>query len=223
VPLESLLSPPPASPTNALLERTLGPDWRCLPDVTIRVGADSGTVDLAALHPRHGVVLVAFLGEGEEASPDEAAAALRAMLGEQGFADRFPGQCNVTAVALAPNRRARLAEAIRAAAGEPPEAPPAEGWVAWLSERLVATPLQDQPPAPEPPLELRLDGPREPLFSSAELAPQKKKARRAPELALVVAALIALAAALSYVGGQGVAAYWNATVRPSLSFLASRG
>jgi hypothetical protein len=76
VPPDSLVTS--VAPATSLIERTLGPDWRCLADAVIRAGGESGPVDLVALHPRLGVVLVAFLDDDEEASPDEAVAALRA-------------------------------------------------------------------------------------------------------------------------------------------------
>ena len=57
MPPDSLITS--AAPATSLLERTLGPDWRCLADAVIRAGGESGPVDLVALHPRLGVVLVA--------------------------------------------------------------------------------------------------------------------------------------------------------------------
>ena len=182
MPPDSLATP--VAPATSLLERTLGPDWRCLPDAMIRAGGESGPVDLVALHPRLGVVLVAFLDDGEEASPDEAVAALQAMLREFGCAARFPGTLNAAAIALEPARRARLAEAIRAAAGDGPETPPPEGWLDWLAQRLT-TALSERPPsqaesAAEPALETeaelpRLVAPRERILLAQEpQAPAKR-------------------------------------------------
>ena len=196
-----------AAPVPSLLERTLGPDWRCLPDAVIRAGGEAGPVDLVALHPRLGVVLVALLAAGEEASPEEAVAALRSMLRELGCAERFPGQLNVAATILEPDRRARLAESIRAAAGDGPEAPAAEGWVDWLAEHLTAAPPKPERPrlvAPisaeaEPPaVTLPLTAPRERILLAAEAAAAKPH-----WLVHVTLAIIILAPVLAAVYARG--------------------
>jgi hypothetical protein len=152
------------APECRSLEQALGDDWRLVPDAVIRVKDEAGTVDLAALHPRRGAVLVAFVADGEEASPEEAVTAFRAMLGGLGFAERFPGTLKVAALALGPKARARIAEAIRTAAGEPCEAPPEPLWVAWLARRLAA----DATPLRLP----HLDAPREPIMPRPPARPR---------------------------------------------------
>src|SRR5260370_17171579 len=66
------------------------PGWRCLPGAVIRAGGEEGPVDLAALHAARGVALIAFLDEGQEASPEEARDALRTMLRDEGLHRPFP-------------------------------------------------------------------------------------------------------------------------------------
>lgn len=187
--------PAPIPSAVPLLERTLGSDWRCLTDAVICVGNESGPVDLAALHPVHGVVLVALLRKGEEACPAAAAESFRAMLRELDFAARFPGELHVAAIALDHARRDRLAAAIREAAGPLPESPPEPCWIDWLAERLRGTGRRElrlvaaaaeTPPEPA----LRLDGPRERL-----LPPEPAQPARWWGAALAVVAMLAIALA----------------------------
>src|ERR1700724_2734270 len=122
-----------APPAPALI-----PGWRCLPGAVIRAGGEEGPVDLAALHPAHGVALIAFLDEGQEASPEEAREALRSMLRDEGLQRRFPGELPIVALPVARAGRAQLAAAVdHAFAGVPAPTLPA-GWVDWLAERLAA-------------------------------------------------------------------------------------
>jgi hypothetical protein len=163
----------------------------------IRAGGEAGPVDLAALHPRLGVVLVAFVDAGEEASPEEAVAAFRTMLEEIGFAGRFPGRLNVAAITLGPNRRARLAEAIRAAAGDGPESPAADDWIGWLALRLAEPlPTPDLPrlvaphraDEPRPRGDARLAAPRERLVPPEGVPARKRRFLFFTALAILVLA-----------------------------------
>jgi hypothetical protein len=114
------------------------PGWRCLPGAVIRAGGEEGPVDLAALHPAHGVALIAFLDEGQEASPEEAREALRSMLRDEGLQRRFPGELPIVALPVARAARAQLAATVdHAFSGVPAPTLPA-GWVDWLAERLAA-------------------------------------------------------------------------------------
>jgi hypothetical protein len=114
------------------------PGWRCLPGAVIRAGGEEGPVDLAALHPARGVALIAFLDEGQEASPEEARDALRTMLRDEGLQRRFPGELPIVALPVPRTARAQLAATVdQAFAGMPAPTLPA-GWVDWLAERLAA-------------------------------------------------------------------------------------
>lgn len=114
------------------------PGWRCLPDALIRAYGEEGPVDLAALHPARGVALIAFLEEGQVASPEEAREALRAMLDDEGLPQRFPGELPIVALPIPHSAGARLAAMVEQAfSGMPsPTLPP--GWVDWVAERLTA-------------------------------------------------------------------------------------
>src|SRR5690348_5499776 len=114
------------------------PGWRCLPGAVIRAHGEEGPVDLAALHPARGVALIAFLDEGQVASPDEARAALRAMLDDEGLPQRFPGELPIVALPVPHGARGRLAATVEHAfSGMPaPTVPP--GWVDWVAERLTS-------------------------------------------------------------------------------------
>src|ERR1700722_6157371 len=74
------------------------PVWRWLADAVIRADGEEGPVDLVALHPARGVALIAFLDEGQEASPDEAREAFRTMLRDEGLPRRFPGELPIVAL-----------------------------------------------------------------------------------------------------------------------------
>lgn len=137
-PTERREPPPPA----------LIPGWRCFKRAEFRVEGEIGFVDLAALHVHRGVALVAMLEPNEDASPEEAQAAFRAMLQEAEFDKRFPGELPVVALTI------RLAEADQLAASverafaslTPPSL--AEDWVDWLAERLSPPPAEPELPQP---------------------------------------------------------------------------
>jgi hypothetical protein len=122
--------------------------WRCISRATIRAYGQEGYVDLVALHPSRGVALVAFLREGEEASPDEACEAFRVMLRDAGIDKRFPGVLPVVASLVPSASAGHLEELIERAFGvEPaPTAPP--GWVEWIAELLGPTRPKDTAPVP---------------------------------------------------------------------------
>jgi hypothetical protein len=142
-PVLLLERPDDPAATAAALAAALGRRWRVIADATLRVGEEEGKVDLVALHPRRGIALVGFLTAGEEANPEEAVAAMRAMLEELDIARHFPGQVTVVAllaplgVMASPGGLKRLATTVRAAfIGTSPTAA-AAGWVDWLAERLA--------------------------------------------------------------------------------------
>jgi hypothetical protein len=114
------------------------PGWRCLPDALIRAYGEEGPVDLAALHPARGVALIAFLEEGQVASPEEARDALRAMLDDEGLPQRFPGELPIVALPIPHSACARLAAMVEVAFSGMPAATLPAGWVDWVAERLTA-------------------------------------------------------------------------------------
>ena len=146
------------------------PGWRCLPDAVIRAHGEEGPVDLAALHPARGVALIAFLEEGQLASPEEARDALRAMLDDEGLSRRFPGELPIVALPVSHSARVRLAATVEQAFSglSAPTLPP--GWVEWVAERLAA-----KRPAAAPAIRLlapRRDEPApEKVFSALLLTP----------------------------------------------------
>ena len=146
------------------------PGWRCLPDAVIRAHGEEGPVDLAALHPARGVALIAFLEEGQLASPEEARDALRAMLDDEGLPRRFPGELPIVALPVSHSARVRLAATVEQAFSglSAPTLPP--GWVEWVAERLAA-----KRPAVAPAIRLlapRRDEPApEKVFSALLLTP----------------------------------------------------
>lgn len=120
-----------------LTEPPVLPGWRCLAGAVIRAHGEEGLVDLAALHPAHGVALVGFLDENEEGSPEEASDALRLMLREERFEQRFPGELPIVALLVPRDAHAHLAAHLeRSFADHPPPTVPA-GWSEWLAERLI--------------------------------------------------------------------------------------
>lgn len=181
------------------------PGWRCLPDAVIRAYGEAGPVDLAALNPACGVALIAFLDDGQEASPDEAREALRAMLREEGMPRRFPGELPVVALPVPRAARAQLAGIVAHAFSGLPAPTLAPGWVDWLAERLAperpaAAPVAPPLPAPrrdEPTPEkivsaLLLTAVAEPVTTVA--APQLQAPRRDEAAAEKPAGAIVLAA-----------------------------
>jgi hypothetical protein len=125
------------------------PGWRCVPQAKIRADGEEGFVDLAALNPTRGVALVALLEPDEEASPEEARAALRRMLAEEGFEQRFPGELPVVALTQRRAEADQLATAVETAFNALPRPGVAEDWVDWLAERLAPKPAAAEPPRPQ--------------------------------------------------------------------------
>ena len=171
------------------------PGWRCLPGAVIRAYGEEGPVDLAALHAARGVALVAFLDDGQRASPEEARDALRTMLRDEGLQRRFPGELPVVALPIPQAERAQLAATIEHAFVGMPAPTLAPGWVDWVAERLAAdrspaafgaprlqAPCRDEP-APEKVVSaLLLTSVAEPAMTTAAprlAAPQRGNA--APE------------------------------------------
>jgi len=165
------------------------PGWRCLPGAVIRAHGEEGPVDLAVLHPARGVALIAFLDEGQEASPEEARNALRTMLRDEGLQRRFPGELPIVALPVPRAAHAQLAVTVEHAfSGMPaPTLPP--GWVDWLAERLAAArpstaptasrllaPRRDEPMPEKVVSALLLTSAAEPAMTAAVprlLAPQR--------------------------------------------------
>jgi hypothetical protein len=130
------------------LSRALGETWRCIPDAVIRAYGEEGRVDLALLHPEHGIALVGFLDEGEEASPDEATEAFRAMLREDGFAGHCPGDVPVRAFAVPPSAVTALPDTLREACAAAPASTAPPEWVDWLAGRLAPAARHEEPAWP---------------------------------------------------------------------------
>ncbi|HWI26823.1 MAG TPA: hypothetical protein VN668_07610 [Stellaceae bacterium] len=150
---QAVLNAAEAAPEHVERERreppppALIPGWRCLPRALIRANGEEGYVDLAALNAVRGVVLVALLEPDEEASPEEARTAFLAMLEQEGFERRFPGELPVVALAQRRAEADQLAAAVDRAFAALPPVSFAEEWVEWLAERLGP---DAPPPAVEP-------------------------------------------------------------------------
>lgn len=195
--------PPPA----------LIPGWRCLPRALIRANGEEGYVDLAALHPARGVALVALLEPDEEASPEAARTALRAMLEQQEFEKRFPGELPVVALVHRRAAAERLAAAVEDAFAGLTRPGVAEGWIDWLAERmlpaaaaaaappaLVVPPREE--PAPERPAEvLLLAPPREEVLPASEAAAIAPPAEAPPQSAPARAGVLDWGASLGFAAG----------------------
>ncbi|MGO8918795.1 MAG: hypothetical protein ACLQJR_23080 [Stellaceae bacterium] len=123
-----------------------------------------------ALHPARGAALIALLEAGEEASPEEAHAAFRAMLEESGFNQRFPGELPVVALAARRAESDELAAAVERSFDALPRLTLAEDWVDWLAERLA--PADAEPSVPRLVAPAR-DAPEAP--SEAPPAPQPER------------------------------------------------
>jgi hypothetical protein len=127
------------------LAPTLIPGWRCISPAIVRAAGEEGFIDLVALHPARGVALVALLDADEEASPDEACAAFRAMLAEAGFAARFRGELPVVAVAERRSAAERLAAAVERRFAPLPRLTLDPDWVEWVAAQLGPSPVADAP------------------------------------------------------------------------------
>jgi hypothetical protein len=128
-------------------------DWEIFADPTIRARGEEGRVDFVLVNPRLGVALVGLFDDGEaEASSEEAAAAMREMLREAGFEDRFVGRLPIVAFTMRPERagelRRRIAEGF---ARQKPLSIPGTAWAEFVAERL-------DPGRALPPLTARIEG-----------------------------------------------------------------
>src|SRR5690348_6142901 len=129
-----LVMPIPADPSSP----SLLPGWRSVARAVIRVAGEEGSLDLVALHPGRGVALIAFLDDGEVASPEEARSAFLTWLGDEGFHRRFPGELPVVALAVPRQAStAELAKRLDLAFAATPAPGLSEGWVDWLGDQLV--------------------------------------------------------------------------------------
>jgi hypothetical protein len=146
---------PPSTERREPPPPALIPGWRCFERAEFRAEGETGFVDLAALHVRRGVALVAMLEPNEEASPEEARAAFRAMLQEAEFDKRFPGELPVVALAIRRADAEQLAASVERAFASLTPPSVAEDWVDWLGERLSppAEPALPQPRLVAPPRE----------------------------------------------------------------------
>jgi hypothetical protein len=192
-----------ARPLSARIADRLGPSWRCVADAVIRAWGEEGRVDLAALHPERGVVLLGFVEDGDEASPASAVEAFRAMLQDEGFAARFPGHLPVVALTAPPAMRARLAERVEAAFADGERPTVAPGWVDWLEARLdpgapataegtaprLVAPPRDEVPARGGASTLAVPG-REPPVRSASAGDNWRDWSRQLGFALAVVAML---------------------------------
>ncbi len=128
---------------HALLARRLDDSWQIAHGATIRAGGESGRVEFVLLHRQRGVALVGLIENGDEADPEAAVAAMRAMLRDLGFERRFPGHLPVVALALTPSETDRAVDLIDRAFAESAAAPAGvsdPGWVDWLAARLGDAP-----------------------------------------------------------------------------------
>jgi hypothetical protein len=183
--------------------QALIPGWRCLPGALIRAYGEEGPVDLAALHPARGVALIAFLEDGQVASPEEARDALQVMLRDEGLPRRFPGELPIVALPVPHHARARLAATVEQAfTGLPaPTLPP--GWVDWVAEQLdkrsevvpalrLVAPRRDEPTPDKILSALLLTSVTEPAATAAAprlIAPQRDEdaAAKAPSSIVLTA------------------------------------
>jgi len=137
-------TPMPAEPSLP----SLLPGWRTVARAVIHVAGEGGSLDLVALHPERGVALIAFLDEGEIASPEEAKSAFLAWLDDMGFHRLFPGALPVVAL-LVPRlaKTGELAERLDRAFAATPKAEPSAGWVDWIADHLVPSRAERAAPA----------------------------------------------------------------------------
>jgi hypothetical protein len=144
------------------LERELGPDWSVIQDCAIRAGGESQSVDFVLIHHAFGIAAVGA-APGRTGEPADAAAALRAMLTEIGFTQRFPGGIAVVAGRLTGAEPGNLAEQLFA--GEPRCTISDPTWPEWLIHRLVPAPaerrMRSVPPLPAGAARLRAPSPEE--------------------------------------------------------------
>lgn len=189
---QQVLDPPAAQGVDRPTEPVpqLGPDWRCFADGIIRAYGEEGRVDLVALHPVHGVALIGFLDEGEEASPEEAHQALRTMLRDEGFEKRFSGELSVIALALPRSERPQLSATMEHAFAKLSRSTVPPDWVDWLAERVApAGPRLVILPREEVPETVPETVPVAAKSEAAAAAPPEDEAppeKIAPEIALVV-------------------------------------
>ena len=180
------------------------PVWRWLADAVIRADGEEGPVDLVALHPARGVALIAFLDEGQEASPDEAREALRTMLRDEGLPRRFPGELPIVALPVLRSARKQIAATVEQAFSGLAAPTLSDGWVDWIAERLTAertrpavaaprlvAPVRDEPQPEKVVSALLLTSATEP---SSAAAPRLQAPQRDEAGAVEPAAGIALAA-----------------------------
>jgi hypothetical protein len=122
------------------LARDFDDDWEIFADPMIRARGEEGRVEFVLVNPRLGVALVGLVEDEAEASPEEAAAAMREMLREAGFEDRFIGRLPIVALVARPEKagelRRRVAEGF---ARQKPLSIPGSTWAEFVIDRLRPT------------------------------------------------------------------------------------
>ena len=120
----------------ARLERALDAGWTVIHDCEVSAHGETGTIDFVLIHRGFGVALLG-LAEPDDADPEHAVSAMRAMLDANGFSRRFPGRLAVAALTLPPDDKRDPRAAVEAAfAALPPSAIADPTWADWLIERL---------------------------------------------------------------------------------------
>ena len=123
--------------------KALDDDWIVLEGVTIETAEESGRVDFVLLNDRLGIVVAAALAPGEEASVEEGALALRAMLDQRGVSRGFGGAVPIVGLALDPAGLRDPETVLRRAFDPEPPLTAERGW-----SRRVAALLAPETKAP---------------------------------------------------------------------------
>lgn len=129
------------------LSRELGPGWSVIHDCEVHAYGEAGTIEFVLVHAGFGLALLGIAEPGEEADPELAVTAMRAMLAEIGFGRRFRGEIAIVAKTLrpdAPGELSNIVEGLFAGCKTGTIADPT--WPEWLIERLVSK--TGQPSAP---------------------------------------------------------------------------
>jgi hypothetical protein len=120
------------------LARDLDAGWSVIHDCEVRAGGETGAIEFVLVHRMFGLALLGVAEPDEEADPDSAVAAMRAMLGEIGFFRRFPGRLAIAAATLPPRDETNLRATVeRTFAALPASAIADPTWTEWLIMRLT--------------------------------------------------------------------------------------
>jgi hypothetical protein len=129
------------------LARDLDAGWSVIHDCEVRAGGENGAIEFVLVHRMFGLALLGVAEPDEEADPDSAVAAMRAMLGEIGFFRRFPGRLAIAAATLPPRDETNLRATLeRAFAALPASTIADPTWTEWLIMRLTGRAPAAAPP-----------------------------------------------------------------------------